>query len=69
MPPSSGYCSKIPWSTAISTDSSGYVRYEIQGARTGLSVELGATKITQDASAGTRHLILGPNGRAEHADP
>ena len=33
------------------TRSSGYVRYEIQGARTFLSVDLGATKLTQDAAA------------------
>lgn len=42
--------------------SSGYARYEVEGARTGLSVELGATKITQDASAGTSIVILDPNG-------
>jgi len=42
--------------------SSGYVRYEIQGARTNLSVDLGATKISQDASSGTSTVVLGENG-------
>jgi hypothetical protein len=42
--------------------SSAYARYEIQGARTGLSVELGATKITQDASSGRSIVALDPNG-------
>lgn len=42
--------------------SSAYVRYEIQGARTELSVDLGATKINQDASSGTSTIISGPNG-------
>ena len=41
---------------------SGYARYEIQGARTDLSVELGATKISQDASSGTSTIVLEPNG-------
>ena len=39
-----------------------YARYEIEGARTSLSVELGATKITQDASAGTSIIVLDPDG-------
>jgi hypothetical protein len=43
--------------------SSGYVRYEIQGARTELSVELGATKISQNAASGTTRVVRGPNGR------
>ena len=42
--------------------SSAYVRYDIEGARTVLSVDLGATKITQNASAGTSTVILSPTG-------
>jgi hypothetical protein len=42
--------------------SSAYARYEIQGARTGLSVELGATKITQDGSSGRNVIGQDPNG-------
>ena len=42
--------------TALNSDfdrSSGFVRYEVQGARTGLSVDLGATTINQNAGATT----------------
>jgi hypothetical protein len=42
--------------------SSAYVRYEIQGARTNLAVDLGATKISQNASSGTSTVVLGQNG-------
>lgn len=42
--------------------SSAYVRYEIQGARTNLSVDLGETKISQNASSGTSTVVLGANG-------
>ena len=42
--------------------SSAYVRYDIEGARTILSVDLGATKITQNASAGTSTVIVSPSG-------
>jgi hypothetical protein len=42
---------------------SGYVRYDIEGARTNLSVDLGATKISQNASAGMSTIVLGPTGR------
>jgi hypothetical protein len=41
---------------------SGYVRYEVQGARTNLSVDLGATKISQNASAGTSIVVVSPSG-------
>jgi hypothetical protein len=41
---------------------SAYARYEIQGARTLLSVDLGATKISQNASAGTSTVVISPNG-------
>jgi hypothetical protein len=41
---------------------SAYARYEIQGARTGLSVELGGTKITQNASSGRSIIVLDPSG-------
>jgi hypothetical protein len=37
---------------------SAYVRYEIQGARTNLSVDLGATRISQNASSGTSTVVL-----------
>ena len=37
---------------------SAYARYEIQGARTDLSVDLGATKISQNASSGTSTVVL-----------
>ncbi|HET6328367.1 MAG TPA: hypothetical protein VFG04_27035 [Planctomycetaceae bacterium] len=37
---------------------SAYARYEIQGARTELSVDLGATKISQNASSGTSTVVL-----------
>jgi hypothetical protein len=53
--------------TAVNGDfnrSSAYVRYDIEGARTGLSVDLGATKITQNASAGTSTVVLSPTGSA-----
>jgi hypothetical protein len=43
---------------------SGYVRYEIQGARTELSVDLGVTKISQNASAGTSTVVFTPTGSA-----
>jgi hypothetical protein len=42
--------------TALNSDfdrSSGFVRYEVQGARTGLSVDLGATTINQNAGSTT----------------
>ena len=42
---------------------SAYARYEIQGARTALSVDLGATKITQSASSGMSTVILSPSGK------
>lgn len=41
---------------------SAYLRYEIQGARTQLSMEFGATKISQNAAAGTSTVILDANG-------
>src|SRR3984957_15641541 len=41
---------------------SAYARYEIQGARTELSVELGGTKITQNASSGRGIIVLDPSG-------
>jgi hypothetical protein len=41
---------------------SAYARYDIEGARTVLSVDLGATKISQNASSGTSTVVLGPNG-------
>jgi hypothetical protein len=41
---------------------SAYARYEIQGARTELSVELGATKISQNASSGTSELVRTASG-------
>jgi hypothetical protein len=42
---------------------SGYLRYDIEGARTSLSVDLGATKISQNASAGISTIVLGPTGQ------
>jgi hypothetical protein len=50
--------------TAVNGDfnrTSAYAHYEIHGARTDLSVELGATKISQNASSGTSTIIIGPN--------
>lgn len=43
--------------------SSAYLRYDIRGARTTLSVQAGATKITQDASAGTTTIVLNAAGK------
>jgi hypothetical protein len=42
---------------------SGYGRYEIQGARTALSAELGVTKISQNAASGTSTVVLRPGSR------
>jgi hypothetical protein len=42
--------------------SSAYGRYEIQAARTSLSVEAGVTKISQNAASGTSTLLIGPSG-------
>ena len=42
--------------------SSAYARYEIQGARTELSVEFGATKISQNASSGTSTIVRTASG-------
>ena len=42
---------------------SAYLRYDIQGARTGISVDLGATKISQNASAGTSTIVIDANGK------
>lgn len=41
---------------------SAYAHYEIQGARTSLSVELGATKISQNGSSGRSIVVLDKNG-------
>src|ERR1700722_20350831 len=41
----------------------GYVRYEIEGALTSLSVDLDATKISQNASAGLSTIVIGPTGQ------
>jgi hypothetical protein len=52
--------------TAVNGDfnrTSAYLRYDIQGARTSLSVDLGATKISQNSSAGTSTIVLDPTGK------
>ena len=46
------------------TRTSAYLRYQIQGARTGISVDLGETRISQNGSAGTNTIALEPNGKA-----
>ena len=42
---------------------SAYLRYELQGARTGISLDLGETKISQNASVGTSTIVLDANGK------
>ena len=42
---------------------SAYLRYEIEGARTGISLDLGETKISQNASAGTSTIVINANGK------
>ena len=43
---------------------SAYLHYQIQGARTNISADLGEVKISQNGSAGTSISVLQPDGRA-----